>query len=122
MSNDLLDHMPRQEHDILQQRIRLWETYDQAQDHADQIAEMTRGISRTGPAATIPPLSAQGTPPTELAQAVAEAHKELQRIESAQASIRRHQEEIERIKSQQMMMAMGGAAAIVIIILLLLVL
>lgn len=119
MSKEILDQTPREEFELINKRIRIWDEYDRATRNASELNELAKQISLTGNSEPFSALTPQNTPPTELAQAVSEVQKELQKIAAAKQTIQNNEEEIQRIKSQQMMMALGALAVIIIIVLVL---
>lgn len=116
MSKEILDLTPKEEFEVVNRRIRIWDDYDRATQNASKLTELAKQVGSSGPSESISALSSQNVPPTELAQAVAEVQKELQKIANARQTISSHEEEIRKIKSQQMMLALGVAAVVIIII------
>ena len=102
---------------VVAHRSRLWQSFDHTyRRFKDMEQQLPQAVS--GPAVEIsPPLSQEDTPPTEVLAAVAHFDEQLQKINTNNAIILNHQEEIIRLKHRQRTVV--GVAVIVFALLML---
>jgi len=102
--------------EFVNQRSRLWEKYDAAQQQERELNQYAGQFSGSNSSQNLSNLSNTNTPPDELAAAVWQLKQETEKIKQARSRIQSYQENIAKTK-QQFFIFIGIAIAVFVIIL-----
>jgi hypothetical protein len=92
-------HIPEEFDEIIEQRNQLWAKKEAAQREADKLSNYSSHFS-TSSASTLGPLSVEGTPPDEIAQAIPLLEQELEKIRGEERKIQGYRSQIRDLEKR----------------------
>lgn len=108
--------IPNEINAILSERASLWEKLDQSQSQFKEMEDLSLQVASSTPSQIPSELTAEKTPPSEIAAALQNFQSELDCIKKGNESISAYQAEIKRIETQQLITVIVGGVILAIVL------